>query len=223
MMHPHRYTLAEEIAPGVMYHVNEIPFQQSTIFMALRYLTLEEQNAGEAEAEWEVKTGFTLGRVALKDAVRKAVWPGDAMPYPVEIGTRYDDNGKIYAIDRSGGPIRPGLEVSVAHKADRAVAIVADRPVGIDLEHVEPREQSFLDLAFSPAEQTLMAEQGDVPEWSTRFWVAKEAYGKMTGEGLRGNPRRYTVTAVDGELITVEGVVVTTRRLDHEYITGWTT
>ncbi|MDR1513459.1 MAG: acyltransferase domain-containing protein, partial [Propionibacteriaceae bacterium] len=34
MMHPHRYTLAEEIAPGVMYHVNEIPFQQSTIFMA---------------------------------------------------------------------------------------------------------------------------------------------------------------------------------------------
>jgi phosphopantetheinyl transferase len=221
-MEPEKYTMSEELAPGVAYYVNRSPHQQALIFVALRYLAGDELDKGESFAEWDNRLAFTVGRVALKDAIRRVLWPAGELPYPVEIGTVYDEAGRPSAVDRDGRPLREGLDVSLAHKPDRGVAIAADRRVGIDIEHIEVREQSFLDLAFAPAEQELLRAQGDAAEWATRFWVAKEAYGKMTGEGLRGNPKRYTVSGVEGEVITVEATRVSTRRLDDDYIVGWT-
>ncbi|MDR1807579.1 MAG: 4'-phosphopantetheinyl transferase superfamily protein [Propionibacteriaceae bacterium] len=222
VMRPERSVMSEEVAPGVFYVVNRNPNQQAIIFVALRYLTWDENMVLEDIESWDGKCAFTWGRVALKDAVRRALWPADAMPYPVAITTRYDEAGRVYVTDREGLPLREGLDVSLAHKTDRAAAIVADRPVGLDLERIEERNQGFLDLAFNPAELELLAEQGDQAEWATRFWVAKEAYAKMTGEGLRGNPRRFSVEAVDGEVLSVAGTRVVTRRLEDDHIVGWT-
>ncbi|MDR1265050.1 MAG: 4'-phosphopantetheinyl transferase superfamily protein [Propionibacteriaceae bacterium] len=225
VMTPQSHTMADEVAPGVFYFVNRNPVQQALIFVALRYLTGEEADRAESLPTWDIRSSFNLGRVALKDAVRRRLAPDQPMCYPVEIATRYDERGKLYVVGRDGQPLPPDgsdLEVSLSHKTDRAAAIAADRPVGIDLERIERRDSGFLDLAFNPAEQVLLKAQGDPDEWATRFWVAKEARAKLTGEGLRGNPRRLTVQTVAGDDISVDGSWVTTRRLEDDYILGWT-
>ena len=75
-----------------------------------------------------------------------------------------------------------GYHWSVSHKPRWAAAVIADRPVGIDVEHVKPRRED------------LFNEVADESEWSAvggrswpaffRIWTAKEAVLKANGVGI---------------------------------------
>ena len=116
------------------------------------------------------------------------------------------------------GPLR----VSLAHTADRAVALVragAGPGVGVDVEPIAPRAASFTAVAFTDAELALGAGR-PADEWMTRLWTAKEAAAKARGTGL-GDPRRTPVRAADGDRLDVDGVIVETRR-DGDLVVAWT-
>ena len=67
-----------------------------------------------------------------------------------------------------------------------------------------------------------MNSVGD-PGAATRFWVAKEAYAKMLGEGLKGNPKRFEISAAEGDTLIINDTRIQTTLLDGDFILGWTT
>ena len=113
-----------------------------------------------------------------------------------------------------------GLEISLAHKNGASVSIVSEKSVGIDIETIEERTKDFLEISFTPYELELIKDK-DITEWSTRFWVAKEAYGKMLGVGLQGNPKRYEVKRINEDILFIEDCEIKIFKYKN-YIIGWT-
>src|SRR6202000_824852 len=85
-----------------------------------------------------------------------------------------------------------GLHVSISHKGALAVAIVAEEPVGIDLEQITSREESFLELVFSAKERAWLVGPDAAAE-QTRGWVVKEVAAKAAETGLGGHLRDFVI------------------------------
>jgi phosphopantetheine--protein transferase-like protein len=100
--------------------------------------------------------------------------------------------------------------------------MVSNKPVGIDIEIVEPRNKEFLDVAFTSHELDLLKEKDTDPEWVARFWVAKEAYSKMLGLGLQGNPKQYEIESVEGEDLRIKNTTIKTALHRDNFVIGWT-
>jgi phosphopantetheinyl transferase len=100
--------------------------------------------------------------------------------------------GKPYLIS----DFTENIHISLAHKGKEAVGIARyGKSVGIDMELMEERSEGFYDLVFTDHELALLKGK-DQAEWTTRFWVAKEAYGKFLGTGLKGNPKAFEVEQI---------------------------
>jgi len=91
----------------------------------------------------------------------------------------------------SGNPVASvkGKEVfvSITHSGDFVACAVSDTPVGIDLEAKREIKPSVLARALTSKELEFIAESNkDEHMEFLKFWTAKEAYVKLTGEGLAG-------------------------------------
>jgi phosphopantetheine--protein transferase-like protein len=143
----------------------------------------------------------------------------ESLIYPIEISVQYDDKGKPYLY---GHEKLQGIEISIAHKGSEAVVIMSDKPVGIDIEKIEARDIGFMNIAFTSNELNLLKKKKYEAEWITRFWVAKEAYGKMLGIGLQGNPKQYEIESIAGEELRIKNTTITTVKHRNDFIVGWT-
>ncbi len=144
---------------------------------------------------------WLLGRMAGKDAVRTLVHKRfglDLLPADIEI-----------LPDARGLPIVNGLWLkqiaqplllSISHSEGRAVALAASEAayqgVGIDIEPLGRVSQAAAQVAFTRDEQKLLSTL-PLTEWTTRFWCAKEATAKATGDGLNAGPHTFTAIDVD--------------------------
>lgn len=100
-----------------------------------------------------------------------------------------------------GKPRLPGsgLEVSIAHAADRVVlAVTRLGPVGVDIERLDPTTSSN-DLALSVlnAHEPMPEEEHLQPEAFLRYWTRKESVVKAAGVGLRSPLEDVVVTPHD--------------------------
>ncbi|MEY9838148.1 beta-ketoacyl synthase N-terminal-like domain-containing protein [Streptacidiphilus sp. EB103A] len=194
--------------------------------LASRDLIMRNHLGSDERARYEQqpprgRRAWLLGRIAVKDAVRRLLWEqGEGDVFPAEIEVLNEPSGRPWASGLHGRSL-PDFDVSLAHSAEAAVALVRPyRPggsrvggpgVGIDIEEVTERPTETLRIALGPAELELLAacrstDQGSEALWFTRFWAAKEAVAKAEGAGLRGRPRDFTVTAADpSELLVVVG------------------
>jgi phosphopantetheinyl transferase len=136
----------------------------------------------ERRAEW------LLGRIAAKDAVRALLGrDGAEAIYPADVEIAAEAEGRPYV---SAPWLSEPPHISIAHKAGRAVALAGARRgfagVGIDIETIEERRESFVEAAYSSAEQALLAAvpAADRALAMTRIWCAKEAVGKALGLAL---------------------------------------
>lgn len=78
-----------------------------------------------------------------------------------------------------------GYYWSISHKPLMAGAVIADRPVGIDVEHVKPRGRDDLwDRLANAGEWNVAAERSW--EMFFRLWTAKEATLKANSRGIGG-------------------------------------
>ncbi|HEY0917176.1 MAG TPA: 4'-phosphopantetheinyl transferase superfamily protein, partial [Solimonas sp.] len=189
-------------------------------YISRRYLSASERAAYDALSPRR-RRQWLAGRVAAKDAVR--AWlqreRGTEAVWPQEFTVVNDEAGAPQLRANVTATLPQGLQVSLAHKGNLAVAIVGEQAVGIDLERIEPREPGFLEMAFSPGELALLAGADADAEY-TRGWVAKEVAAKAAGTGLQGKPRDYVIEARDGDCLRVNGHWVVTHPL-RDCIVGW--
>lgn len=217
-LNPRRNLLAKKIDEGVFFFENTYERASIWTFLRNRYLNQPEKKHYNS-LPLNKRKDYLLSRIALKDNLRSYVQDEkDKETFPIEYFVRHDEKGKpsVYGRDEI-----EGMEISIAHKEQIGVSILAGKPVGIDIEAMAERTGSFMDISFTAHERELM-EGRDIAEWSTRFWVAKEAYGKMLGLGLQGNPKRYEVkTIIDDEYLIIEDCKI--KMMKHKnYIIGWT-
>jgi acyl transferase domain-containing protein/phosphopantetheinyl transferase (holo-ACP synthase) len=205
------------------------------------YLGAAERDLFEARPP-RGRRQWLLGRIAVKDAVRQAIWDesGPRKVFPAEITVGNDGVGRPFVEGTHGTPLAP-FAVSIAHTGDVGVAIVraaaGDRPqIGIDVEQVAARDDATLGFALSEDELTrlrLLAADGGEDLWFARFWTAKEAVAKALGTGLAGNPRRFAVVEATASEAVVEvgggRFRVRLERLDNpddlparQYVVAWT-
>jgi phosphopantetheinyl transferase (holo-ACP synthase) len=224
ILKPQRNLLVKNIAPGVYHYSSHAESNLLGLFTRRFFNSNDRADMDEGMPTKALQEYFG-SRVSLKDAVRDFVRKetgADEMLYPVEVFCAHDERGKpsVYGIGRAAA-LLDGLHVSLSHKGHDSVAIVAREPVGIDIEKVEEKAESFSEIAFTERERELLAGL-EQPQGTIRFWVAKEACAKKAGTGLEGNPKRFEVTAVDGDMLIVGDERVTTMSLGDDYIVGWT-
>jgi phosphopantetheinyl transferase/malonyl CoA-acyl carrier protein transacylase len=223
---PQVSTIANMVEPHVCSYYDVYEKTYSWILLYGRYLNGPERRHYDSLIGKKNRLPYLVSRIAMKDAVRTHLKSEEGIyPYPIEIAVEHDENGKPYVCGEGElGERLKKLHVSVAHKGMEAIAISMDRPVGIDLEAIEKRESSFMELAFTEKERAMLADMGPgkLDEWATRFWVAKEAYSKMLGTGLQGNPKRFEIEAVMDEEIIIGGTTVKTIIFKEGFIAGWT-
>jgi hypothetical protein len=71
-------------------------------------------------------------------------------------------------------------------------ALVAwfDRPVGVDLERIDPLQDGFAESICTPEERRALGDELSDPETVASLWSAKEALAKALGDALAYDPRR---------------------------------
>ena len=95
-----------------------------------------------------------------------------------------------------GQPSAPGVFLSLS-RAGELVAVAASRhrPVGIDIERLDRVTQAdFDDVAFTAEERAEIAGSADPDALRAVLWTSKEALLKLTGNGLRTDPRQLRVS-----------------------------
>jgi phosphopantetheine--protein transferase-like protein len=220
IMAPHKFILAEHLNDNVFYFYNAKKTVSIVEFLYERYLNSKER-AHYNSLYLNQARDYLISRIVLKDAVREYVQKDEEadLIFPIEISVEYNKQGKPYVC---GHAELQGVEISLAHKDGESVVIVSDKPVGIDLEKIEVRTKEFMDIAFTPHELSLLKMQENETEKITRFWVAKEAYSKMIGTGLQGNPKQYEIESVNGNDLKIRDTVIKTVKHRNDYIVGWT-
>ncbi len=211
------HPLSTEIVPGVFMFHNAYSRVNSWDFIVKRYFNQAEKQH-HSSLSLHKKKEWVISRVAVKDAVKALLFrTSKEQYYPVEFAIQSNEVGQPFAT----GDMIQQLHISLAHKNTDAVAIARyGQPVGIDIEEIREHNTAFKELVFDPAELALLGNR-EPAEWLTRFWVAKEAYGKYLGKGLQGNPKGYTVSAIDGDILTINDVHIHTIHYKN-YIIGWT-
>ncbi|MCC3770284.1 4'-phosphopantetheinyl transferase superfamily protein, partial [Streptomyces sp. UNOC14_S4] len=202
---PEHSTLAR-VQPGGWHLVFEhFPDPASRELMMRNLLGGAERDAYAARPP-RGRQQWLLGRIAAKDAVRHHLWQHGAGPvFPAEIRVRNDDSGRPHPEGVHGRQLPP-LDLSLAHCAEAAVALVRPAgtvPTGIDIEEITERPEATRDAVLAPEELPLLDRLGGDARALTRLWTAKEAAAKAEGTGLRGRPRDFRVTAADGDRLTV--------------------
>ena len=203
--------------PGVSCASTEQPggwsLIESTWDPALRNMMMRRYLTESERAEYDrrvprAQRPWLLGRIAVKDAVRRMLWAAGAGPiFPAEIVVANESSGKPTVRT----PFPEPLAVSLAHSGDVSVAMVCwsgpdDRAPGIDIERIDERDAQFEAVAFTTSERALLdllAADDDRSTWVCRFWAAKEAVSKALGTGLQGRPHDFVVAAAetDGRLV----------------------
>ncbi|MEV5954503.1 beta-ketoacyl synthase N-terminal-like domain-containing protein [Streptomyces sp. NPDC051987] len=217
--------------------------------LASRELIMRNSLGGAERSEYAERPPrgrrqWLLGRIAAKDAVRQWLWQhGEGPVFPAELRVRNDAVGRPYVVGVHGRTL-PDLDVSLAHRAEAAVAIVRPHTPGpgpgIDLEEVTERDPAAMAAALGTDELRLLhtlAADGSAAVWFTRFWAAKEAVAKAEGTGFDGRPRDFTVLEAtpDGSRLLVSGRLERAYPVhcapvrnppalpDRDYVVAWTT
>jgi phosphopantetheinyl transferase len=208
LCYPESNTIAQADAAGWVRLTERWPDAASRELIARRYLGAAERETYRTHAP-RGRRHWLMGRIAAKDAVRRWLWERGVGPlFPVEVTIEADEHGR--PIVNAPGPLK--VCVSIAHSGDLAVAIAHERPIGIDVEIVEPRNPGLEMIALSSPERALLDHvvsgmRGDPvrarPEAFTRFWTAKEAVSKAEGTGLAGRPGAFAIAMVEGDRLHV--------------------
>ena len=141
------------------------------------------------------RSSHEVGRMLLSQLYDAHV--GEPMP---QILT--ESKGKPYFADS-------GWHFSISHTKRHAFCVLADVPVGLDAEEMERK----IDLSIAPK----ILSEGELAQFLSaqdqrltllRFWVLKEAQGKLTGEGVRWHPTHTDFTLPDSRITEIDGCLV---------------
>ena len=139
--------------------------------------------------------GHTAGRELLAEIYKKLT---GQTPPTIETTPR----GKPYFVDSP-------WHFSISHTKNHVFCCLSQKPIGIDAEEadriVDPRlAQRYL----SAMEQTHLANAPDRNAALLRLWVLKEAYAKLTGQGIGNYLKNTDFDPNDSRILEMDGCVV---------------
>ncbi len=161
--------------------------------IAIRWMTYDPAQAGEREAllspEERERVArythagrrrlFTLGRAAARTLLAERLGVG-----PAQVPLRVAEDG---GVDVDGAAVM----VSIAHSGAHAVAAIAERAVGIDLEGIARRHESLPRFLLHPDEYAAFdALPLDAERTAILYWTLKEATLKALRTGFRLSPKK---------------------------------
>jgi 4'-phosphopantetheinyl transferase len=161
----------------------------------------------ENKVESRTRSGMSerLVRKALSDYCRRRL-PGISAESLAAIDIAREEKGKPYfqglPADRSGRI--PQVHFSVSHSGNWWGCLMADEPVGFDIEVCRDRvsHEKIAGRFFTEEESDLILSGG--PDVFFEVWVRKEAYLKYLGTGLAGGLDSFTV-AENGRILEHRG------------------
>jgi len=77
----------------------------------------------------------------------------------------------------------PGIHFNVSHTGNYVACILADEPVGIDIELIKPADPKIAERFFAPDEKAYIASNGSMASFY-EVWTKKESRIKWEGIGL---------------------------------------
>ncbi|GAB2839786.1 type I polyketide synthase [Pseudoduganella ginsengisoli] len=219
--------ISEQLEDGLF--VFDLAFRSNwtRVMLTKSYLTGRETERVDGSKTMGQRNAVLRGMVAAKDGLKQwlAQHRGVDRLFPSEIEISHDEQGApLGIVARQDAP----LLLSISHKPDIAAVIVGGtQRVGIDVEYIEQRSAAFEQLNYDADEIAFFAAQPDAERafWQTLFWTAKEAWGKYSGHGLAGAPRRIKVrdvrTSGAGWRGQVEGTLFHARRHQDGHVISW--
>ncbi|MBQ7989655.1 MAG: 4'-phosphopantetheinyl transferase superfamily protein [Oscillospiraceae bacterium] len=105
-----------------------------------------------------------------------------------------------------GKPCMTGANIpfSLSHSENRIIFAHARTPIGIDIELRESGRSGIAERFFTPNEYERIISSSDADSTFYDIWTAKEAYIKMTGEGLSRSLSSFDVISqMQGMIATV--------------------
>ena len=85
----------------------------------------------------------------------------------------YKENGKPYT------SICP---ISISHSGENVLVGISENDIGVDIEVIKPFDKRLISRYFTKSEQEFIKTDDDF----FKIWTVKEAFLKLTGEGLKG-------------------------------------
>ena len=161
-------------------------------------LSAEERAAYSVLRSDKRRHDWLLGRATAKRliaGVLAAHFGRDLPPAGIVI-LRHADGWPVVSLP-SFGPAAPPLTLTISHARDRAFCALmfgAHRPLGCDLEAIEPRSPGFVEDYFTTAERDFMAgvPENQRPLFANAIWSSKEAALKAIRRGLAEDTRLVT-------------------------------
>lgn len=89
---------------------------------------------------------------------------------------RYEENGK---------PVADNCYVSISHSGDMVAVCTSENPVGIDIEKTDPdRDMKKIAKRFYRGKELEKFNENPTADLFFEIWTKKEAYSKISGEGV---------------------------------------
>lgn len=110
-------------------------------------------------------------------------------------------------------PMHPDIHFNLSHCKHAVACVVADHPVGVDIECIGRYNESLARHVLNDQEFALVQQASDVQLAFIRYWTQKEAIVKLTGRGIDDDLKNLLIKYKDVSLYTEEhldkGYVVT--------------
>lgn len=102
-----------------------------------------------------------------------------------------------------------GLHFSITHTRHHVFCVLSEKPVGIDAEETDRQvDLRLAEKILSPAEKAQYDKATHKEGALLRFWVLKEAAGKLTGAGINGYPDKTEFSLDDPRVTESHGCYV---------------
>lgn len=160
----------------------------------MKYKVLDIKNLNEAQFEFALKNMSIERqqkclRYKFVDDRRRMAFGEELLRKLISEEYVVDESDILITNLPSGKPVAEvkgnAVFVSLTHSGNFVACALSNKPVGIDLEVKRDFNPRVL-KALCDAEREFVAKSKDEATAFLKIWTAKEAYLKMTGEGLAG-------------------------------------
>jgi 4'-phosphopantetheinyl transferase len=124
--------------------------------------------------------------------------------------TGLNNNAILFNTNEFGKPFLVGyddVQFNISHSGDWLVAAVDSKPVGIDIELIQPVGSDLAMTVFSNEENSDLMKCVISTEWLSYFfklWALKESYIKFIGEGANFPLNDFSINCKDPDDITLK-------------------
>ncbi|MBQ7535988.1 MAG: 4'-phosphopantetheinyl transferase superfamily protein [Stomatobaculum sp.] len=156
--------------------------------------TEQEQEAAERlqRAGWEERLR-AASRFRMEADRKRCLCAGLALLDALEEGNILPSAIKKTAEGKPFLEKNPEFHFNLSHSGNFAVCAVSGREVGIDIQEIQNPQEALLKRCCTEQERKRIRESSFPPAAFTVIWAWKEAFMKMTGQGLSIPPEKIEV------------------------------